>query len=89
MARGLSNQKKGLLKRLKKAGSLDQTIVLSSAISTLGYIGTAKSESFLEKLAQSNSPLAEAAQKAANNIKLRVIEALSNTPPDLQLPIGL
>lgn len=89
LARGLSNQKKGLLKRFKKAGSSDQTMVLSSALSTLGYIGTAKSESFLEGLAQSSSPLAEAAQKAANNIKLRVIEALSNTPSDLRLPIGM
>jgi len=63
--------------------------VLSSTLSTLGYIGTAKSEAFLEGLAKGNSPLAETAQKAANNIKLRVIEALSNTPPELQLPIGL
>jgi HEAT repeat protein len=86
IARGLSNQKKGLLKRFRKASVSDQSKVLTSAISTLGYIGTAKSELFLEKLAEGKSAVAECAQKAANNIKLRVIEKLSNTPADKSKP---
>ena len=89
IARGLSNQKKGLLERFKKAGVSDQSIVLSSAVNTLGNIGTAKSESFLEKLAEGKSPLAQAAQKAANNIKLRLIEQLSNAPADNPTPAGI
>ncbi len=87
-ARNLSNQKKGLFERFKKAAVSDQSMVLSSAVNTLGNIGTAKSESFLEKLAEGKSPLAESAQKAANNIKLRLIEQLSNGPADNPTPAG-
>jgi len=76
----LSDQKKGLLKRFKKSSAKDQSIVLSAAVTALGNIGSAKSESFLEKLGSSKSPHAESAQKAANNIKLRTIEQLSNNP---------
>jgi hypothetical protein len=80
IAVGLSNQRKGLLKRVKKSSAADQDIVLTAAIAALGNIGTARSESFLEKLGGGKSPQAESAQKAANNIKLRNIEQLSNKP---------
>ena len=81
-----SEQKKGLLKRIKKSSDPDQSAVLSAAITALGNIGGPKSEAFLDKLAGSKSPQAEPAQKAANNIKLRNVEQLSNTPPDAQTP---
>jgi hypothetical protein len=79
-------QKKGLLKRIKKSSGPDQSAVVSAAITTLGNIGGPKSEAFLEKLAGSKSPLAEPAQKAANTIKLRNGEQLSNAPADTQAP---
>ena len=72
--------KKGLLNRLKKSTDADPALVLSDGINTLGKIGTAKSETFLENLAAGKSPQAEAAQKAANDIKLRHLEQLSNAP---------
>ena len=77
IARQSSEQKKGLLKRIKKSSGPDQTAILSAAITTLGNIGGPNSEAFLEKIAGSKSPQAEPAQKAANNIKLRNIEQLS------------
>jgi len=77
------------LQRFKKAGVPDRSMVLSSAVNTLGNIGSAKSESFLEELAAGKSPLAESAQKAANHIKLRLIEQLSNTPADNPTPAGV
>ena len=77
IARQSSEQKKGLLKRIKKTSDPDQSAILSAAITTLGNIGGPNSEAFLEKLAGSKSPQAEPAQKAANNIKLRNIEQLS------------
>ena len=82
IVRGLSNHKKGLLKRLNKSCVEQQSIILAAAVNTLGNIGTTKSEPFLEKLAGSESPQAEFAQKAANNIRLRYIALLSNAPPD-------
>jgi HEAT repeat protein len=75
-----SDQKKGFLKRIKKTTEPDLSIILSATITTLGHIGGPKSEAFLEELAASKSPQAEPAQKAANNIKLRNVEQLSNTP---------
>jgi len=81
-----AGQKKGFLNRLKKSADVDQTTVLSAGIYTLAKIGTAKSEAFLENLAAENSPQAEAAQKAANDIKLRHIEQLSNTPVEAETP---
>jgi len=81
MARQSSEQKKGLIKRIKESSGPDQFAVLSAAISALGNIGTAKSEAFLEELAGSKSPQAEPAQKAANHIKLRNIEQLSSDAP--------
>jgi HEAT repeat protein len=80
IARQSSEQKKGLLKRIKKTTGPDLSAVLSAAITTLGNIGGPESESFLEKLAGSKSPQAEPAQKAANNIKLRNVDQLSNAP---------
>jgi HEAT repeat protein len=81
-----SDQKKGFLKRIKKTTGPDLSTVLSAAITTLGHIGGPKSEAFLEQLAASKSPQAEPAQKAANNIKLRNVEQLSNTPADAEAP---
>jgi hypothetical protein len=77
IARQASDQKKGLLKRIKKSSGPDQSAVLSAAITTLGNIGGSKSEAFLEKLAGSKSSQAEPAEKAANNIKLRNVEQLA------------
>jgi hypothetical protein len=78
IARQSSEQKKGLLKRIKKSSGTDQSAILSAAITTLGNIGGPNSEAFLEKLAGSKSPQAEPAQKAANNIKLRNVEQLAS-----------
>jgi HEAT repeat protein len=86
MARQSSEQKKGLLKRIKKSSDPDQSAVLSAAITTLGHIGGPKSEAFLEELAAGKSPQAEPARKAADNIKLRNVEQLSNHPSDAQTP---
>jgi len=77
IARQSSDQKKGLLKRIKKTSGPDLSAVLSATITTLGNIGGSKSEAFLEELAASKSPQAEPAQKAANNIRLRNVERLS------------
>ena len=74
IARQSSEQKKGLLERIKKSSGPHQSAVLSAAITTLGNIGGPKSEEFLEKLAGSKSPQVEPAQKAADTIKLRNIE---------------
>ena len=81
-----SGQKKGFLKRIKKTSGPDLSAVLSATITTLGNIGGPKSEAFLEELAGSKSPQADPAQKAANHIRLRNVEQLSNTPPDAQTP---
>jgi len=86
MAHQSAEQKKGLLKRIKKSSDPDQSAILSAAITTLGNIGGPKSEAFLDKLAASKSPQAEPAQKAANNIRLRNVENLSNTPADAETP---
>jgi HEAT repeat protein len=80
LVRKLSYHHKGMFRRLKKSIDPDQSDVLSAAITTLGKIGTEKSESFLEKLAGSKSPQAEPAQAAANHIKLRYIALLSKAP---------
>jgi hypothetical protein len=77
IARQSSEQKKGLLKRIKKSSGPDLSAVLSATITTLGNIGGPKSEAFLEELAGSKSPQADPAQKAANNIKLRNVEQLA------------
>jgi HEAT repeat protein len=76
----LSSHKKGLLKRFKRSGTNDHRIPIAAAVTALGNIGTAKSEPFLEKLAGSRSLHAESAQKAANSIKLREIDKLSDKP---------
>ena len=81
-----SDQKKSFIKRIKKTAGPDLSTVLSATITTLGHIGGPKAEAFLEQLAASKSPQAEPAQKAANNIKLRNVEQLSNTPADAETP---
>jgi len=86
MANRSSEQKKGLLKRIKKSSGPDQSAVLSAAITTLGNIGGPKSEAFLDELAGSKSPQAEAAQKAASNIRLRNSEQLPNATAVAETP---
>ena len=81
----LSQHKKGLFRRIKDSILPEHSDVLSAAITVLGKIGTNKSESFLEKLADSNLPQAEHARLAANKIKLRYISLLSNAPPEVGL----
>ena len=86
MARRSSEQKKGLLKRIKKSSDSDQSAILSAAITTLGNIGGPKSETFLDELAGSKSPQAEPAQKAASNIRLRNLAHLSQATPGDETP---
>ena len=86
MAQRSSEQKKGLLKRIKKSSGPDQSAVLSAAITTLGNIGGPKSEAFLDKLAARKSPQSEPAQKAANNIRLRNVEQLSQATANAETP---
>jgi HEAT repeat protein len=80
IAQKASEQKKGLLQRLKKSGENEQSPILSSAIATLGKIGTPKSETFLAKLAGSKTSQAEPAQKAVDNIKLRYAKQEAGEP---------
>ena len=82
LVRKLSYRNKWLFRRLKNTIEPAQADVLSAAITALGKIGTDKSESFLEQLADSNSPQAEPAQAAANHIRLRCIARLSDAPAD-------
>ena len=71
IAQEISNQEKGLLKRLTKSADSEQTGILSAAISTLGKIGGSKSDAFLVKLANSKSPQTETAQEAIDSIRDR------------------
>jgi HEAT repeat protein len=80
IAHKASEQKKGIFQRLKKTSDTNQTTILSAAITTLGKIGTPKSEAFLAKLAGSNTPHAEPAQEAVENIRLRYASQEANTP---------
>jgi HEAT repeat protein len=82
LVRGLSYRSRWFLRRLNHAIEPAQAEVLSAAIATLGKIGTDKSESFLMELAAGDFPQAEPAQAAANHIRLRHIEMLSNAPVD-------
>lgn len=81
----LSQHKKGLFRRIKESMLPEHSDVLTAAITVLGKIGSNKSESFLEKLADSKLPQAEHARLAANKIKLRYISLLSNAPADVGL----
>ena len=78
-----SEQKKGLLQRLKKTSEADQASILTAAIATLGKIGTPKSEAFLANLAGTKTSQAEAAQKAVENIKLRDAQQAGSAPADV------
>jgi HEAT repeat protein len=86
IAQQSSGQKKGFLKHIKKTTGPDLSTVLSATITTLGQIGSPKSEAFLEELAASKSPQAEPAQKAANNIRLRNVEQLSQVTSGAETP---
>ena len=86
IAQQSSGQKKGFLKRIKKTTGPDLSTVLSATITTLGHIGGPKSEAFLEELVASKSPQAEPAQKAANNIRLRNVEQLSQATSGAETP---
>ena len=56
---------------VKKTSSPHEKSILSAAIATLGKIGTARSEAFLDKLAGAKTSQAQAAREASENIKLR------------------
>jgi HEAT repeat protein len=71
IAETTGGQKKGLLQRLKKTAATPQTAIMSTAIATLGKIGTSQSVAFLGKIAASKTPQAEAARKAVQGIQLR------------------
>jgi hypothetical protein len=76
----VSGQKKGLLKRLTKSGETDQAPIISATITTLGKIGTPKSEAFLAKLAGGKTNQAEPAQKAVDNIRVRYANQAAGAP---------
>jgi hypothetical protein len=80
IARMINGRKKGILRRLKKTSSPHQTAILSAAIATLGKIGTANSEAFLNKIANAKTPQAEAARRAAESIRLRYAKQQAGEP---------
>jgi hypothetical protein len=69
-----------IARRLKKTSSPHQTAILSAAIATLGKIGTANSEAFLNKIAGAKTPQAEAARRAAESISLRYAKQQAGEP---------
>jgi HEAT repeat protein len=76
----LSDQKKGILQRIKKSSVPHTKPILSATIATLGKIGTAKSEAFLDKLAKTNPSQAENARAAAENIRMRYAKQQAGSP---------
>ena len=76
----ISGQKKGIFQRLKKSSSPHQNSILSAVIATLGKIGTAHSQSFLEKLAGAKTSQAEAARTALDSIRLRYTKQQTGAP---------
>ena len=76
----ISDQKKGILQRIKKSSAPYSKSILSAAISTLGKIGTTKSEAFLVKLASAKTSHAEAARAAAESIRMRYAKQASASP---------
>jgi HEAT repeat protein len=80
IAQMINGRKKGFLKRLKKSSSPHHTAILSSAIATLGKIGTVNSEAFLKKLAGTKTAQAEAASKAIESIRQRYAKQQDGTP---------
>ena len=71
IARRITKQEKGLLKRLKKTADSEQAGILVAAISALGNIGGPESEAFLLELVDSKSPQTETAQEAIDSIWAR------------------
>ena len=80
IAQLINEQKKGIFQRLKKTSSPHHTAILSAAIITLGKIGTANSEAFLEKVARSKTAQAESASKAIESIRQRYAKQQAGTP---------
>jgi hypothetical protein len=80
IAQMINGRKKGFLKRLKKTSSPHHSAILSAAIATLGKIGTANSEAFLQKLASAKTAQAEAARKAIESIRQRYAKQQDATP---------
>jgi hypothetical protein len=80
IAQMINGRRKGLLKLLKKSTSAHQTAILSAAIATLGKIGTANSEAFLQKMASAKTAQAEAARKAIESIRQRYSKQQADTP---------
>jgi hypothetical protein len=76
----ISGQKKGIFQRLKKSSSPHQNSILSAVIVTLGKIGTAHSEAFLEKLAGAKTSQADAARTAVESIRLRYAKQAAGAP---------
>jgi HEAT repeat protein len=68
IARKITQQEKGLLKRLKKSVDSEQDGILVAAISALGNIGGSESEAFLMELIDKKSPQTETAQEAIDSI---------------------
>ena len=75
VARRAAGQKKGLLQRIRKSATPEDAAILGAALTALGAIGSARSEEFLAKLAESKSPQAEAAAKALGVLRTRLAQA--------------
>ena len=80
IAQMINKRKKGILQRLKKSATTHHTAILSAAIATLGKIGTANSEAFLEKVAGSKTAQSEAARKAIEGIQQRYAKQQAGAP---------
>jgi len=80
IVRMINGRKKGILRRLKKTSSPHHTAILSAAIATLGKIGTANSEAFLNKIAGAKTAQAEAARKAVESIRRRYAKQKAGAP---------
>jgi HEAT repeat protein len=72
VARRAVDQKKGLLQRIRNPADSGDAAVLGAALTALGAIGSARSEEFLSKLADSKNPHTEAAAKARHALQMRL-----------------
>jgi HEAT repeat protein len=75
VARRAAGPKMGLLQRIRKSADSGDAAVLGAALTALGAIGSARSEEFLSKLADSKSPQAEAAGRALGALRARLAQA--------------
>jgi HEAT repeat protein len=75
VARRAADLKKGLLQRIRKSATPEDAAILGAALTALGAIGSARSDEFLSKLAESKSSQAEVAAKALEALRARLAQA--------------